>query len=174
MNTHLYSRDVHENFRPPDFVEFAMKQIAQTVSKRLGQKVNAGSAGGGGGSSGGDSSSDGGDTIVLTDGEFDSTVMEDEKNVWFIKFYAPWCGHCKAMAGDWDSLATQFKGKVKVAKVDATVETVSAGKFGVQGFPSIKLLPAGRRGGGLERGRWEIMMMIRLWYNKGGGVEISG
>ena len=42
----------------------------------------------------------------------------------FLKFYAPWCGHCKAMAGDWAKLEKDFEGhKVAfVASVDCTAE----------------------------------------------------
>lgn len=84
-----------------------------------------------------------GDVAILTDSNFEKTVMEDEKNVWFIKFYAPWCGHCKNMAPAWSELGTNLKGKVKIGKVDSTQESVSSGKFSVSSFPQIKLLPAG-------------------------------
>lgn len=119
--------------------EFAMKKVNDMVSKRIG--------GGnfGGGSSGGSGGSGGGDTVVLTDSNFDQLVMQDTKNVWFVKFYAPWCGHCKAIAGVWDQLATDMKGKVKIAKLDATVENAVPQRFGVQGFPTIKLFPSGKK-----------------------------
>lgn len=124
-------------------VDFAMQKVTALAGKRLGQKVDAGSSGSGGGSSGGSGGS--ANTVVLTDANFQEKVMKDEKGVWFVKFYAPWCGHCKAIAGVWDDLASNLKGKVNVAKMDATVEKSTPGRFGVQGFPTIKLFPAGKK-----------------------------
>lgn len=59
----------------------------------------------------------------------------------FVKFYAPWCGHCKSMAPAYSKLAERMKNEkdgVAIAKVDATVENELASKFGVQGFPTLK------------------------------------
>merc|ERR1712146_595392 len=44
-----------------------------------------------------------------------------------------------------DDLARDLKGKVKVGKVDATVENATGGRFNVRGFPTIKLFPAGKK-----------------------------
>lgn len=41
------------------------------------------------------------------------------------------CGHCKNLAPHWASAATELKGKVKLGALDATAETVVAGRFGV-------------------------------------------
>ena len=49
------------------------------------------------------------------------------------------------MAGAWDQVASAMKGKVKIAKMDATVETGVPPRFGVQGFPTIKLFPSGKK-----------------------------
>lgn len=44
------------------------------------------------------------------------------------------CGHCKNLAPHWASAATELKGKVKLGALDATAETVTAGRFGVSCF----------------------------------------
>merc|ERR1719491_2760671 len=66
---------------------------------------------------------------------------------WFVKFYAPWCGHCKKLAPTWDDLATELKGEVSVAKVDVTAdnaETTFAGRFGIKSFPTLLLFKDGK------------------------------
>lgn len=60
----------------------------------------------------------------------------------FVKFYAPWCGHCKSMAPAYSSLAQRMKNEtdgVAIGKVDSTVENDLGSKYGVQGFPTLKL-----------------------------------
>ena len=59
----------------------------------------------------------------------------------FIKFFAPWCGHCKKMKPDWDKLMDEFAGKPSALVAD--VDCTSDGKplcdaNGVQGFPTLK------------------------------------
>lgn len=65
----------------------------------------------------------------------------------FVKFYAPWCGHCKNMAPAYAQLAQHFHqdgSKVKIAKLDATVHKQFAEQFGIEGFPTIKLFINGQ------------------------------
>lgn len=38
--------------------------------------------------------------------------------MWFVEYYAPWCGHCKSLAPHWGKLATALKGRINIAKVD--------------------------------------------------------
>lgn len=57
----------------------------------------------------------------------------------FLKVYAPWCGHCKALAEPWEALGKAFENEkeVIVAKLDATTETEVAKKLDVRGYPTL-------------------------------------
>ncbi|KAK6936043.1 Thioredoxin domain [Dillenia turbinata] len=76
------------------------------------------------------------DVVVLKEDNFSDFV---EKNRYvMVEFYAPWCGHCEALAPEYAAAATELKAEgVALAKVDATEENDLAEKYEVQGFPTV-------------------------------------
>ncbi|KAG6033718.1 hypothetical protein E4U41_006823 [Claviceps citrina] len=87
-----------------------------------------------------------GPVTVIVAKNYDEIVLDDKKDV-LVEFYAPWCGHCKALAPKYEQLGeayqkSEFKDKVVIAKVDATANDVPDE---VSGFPTIKLFPAGSK-----------------------------
>ncbi|KAG4974448.1 hypothetical protein JHK87_031269 [Glycine soja] len=76
------------------------------------------------------------DVVVLKERNF-TTVVENNRFV-MVEFYAPWCGHCQALAPEYAAAATELKPDgVVLAKVDATVENELANEYDVQGFPTV-------------------------------------
>jgi len=81
------------------------------------------------------------DVLVLDPSNFDEHVGKDVPV--FVEFYAPWCGHCKSLAPEYEILATTFKGEsAKIASVDADKHRDLGSRFGVTGFPTLKYFPA--------------------------------
>ncbi|CAF4663498.1 unnamed protein product, partial [Rotaria sp. Silwood2] len=84
------------------------------------------------------------DVLVLTDSDFDTKVKQYD--VLLAEFYAPWCGHCKRLAPEYEKAATILTKNdppVALAKVDCTVETKTCAKYGVNGYPTIKIFKNG-------------------------------
>ncbi|CAD6506076.1 BgTH12-07007 [Blumeria graminis f. sp. triticale] len=70
---------------------------------------------------------------------FDEVIFSGKPAL--VEFFAPWCGHCKALAPVWEELAQDFafaKESIIVAKVDADAEKSLGKRFKIQGFPSIR------------------------------------
>ncbi|XP_059609548.1 protein disulfide-isomerase A6 homolog [Phlebotomus argentipes] len=114
-----------------------LAEAKKMVKANLGKKPGSGSGGG-------DSDSKSDDVIELTDANFDKLVLNSD-DVWLVEFFAPWCGHCKNLAPQWAKAASELKGKVKLGALDATVHQQKAQEYGVQGYPTIKFFPGGKK-----------------------------
>ncbi|KII95150.1 hypothetical protein PLICRDRAFT_33983 [Plicaturopsis crispa FD-325 SS-3] len=82
------------------------------------------------------------DVLSLTASTFDSSVKSEP--LILVEFFAPWCGHCKALAPNYEEAATVLKDrKIKLAKVDCVEEADLCQAHGVQGYPTLKVFRDG-------------------------------
>jgi len=75
------------------------------------------------------------EVVTLTTKMFDQHLKDNKQTL--VEFYAPWCGHCKKLAPEYEKAAAELKGKVSLGKVDATEEKDLASKYNVKGFPTM-------------------------------------
>uniref|UniRef100_A0A1L8DTX7 Protein disulfide-isomerase n=1 Tax=Nyssomyia neivai TaxID=330878 RepID=A0A1L8DTX7_9DIPT len=82
-----------------------------------------------------------GPVVVAVAKNFNDVVTNVGKDV-LVEFYAPWCGHCKKLAGVYDELGEKLKGEdgVTIVKMDATANDVPP-QFEVRGFPTLYWVP---------------------------------
>jgi protein disulfide-isomerase len=85
-----------------------------------------------------------GASLSFTAESFQNLVTMSQEP-WFIKFYAPWCGHCQAMAPNWVQLAKEMKGRLNIGEVNCDVETRLCKDVHLRGYPTILFFRGGER-----------------------------
>jgi thioredoxin 1 len=79
----------------------------------------------------------------VTDGDFDEQVLQSDIPA-LVDFWAAWCGPCRTVGPIVEELAEEYKGKVKVAKLDVDNNKQVASKYGVRGIPTLMLFKDGQ------------------------------
>lgn len=81
--------------------------------------------------------------IHVTDAAFEKTVLQSPIPT-IVDFWAPWCGPCRMVAPVLDKLASEHAGKLLVTKVNTDENQEWAGKYGVQGIPTMLFVANGK------------------------------
>ena len=81
--------------------------------------------------------------VVFTDQNFQTDVLKSELPV-VVDFWAPWCGPCRSVGPIVDDLATQYKDKLKVAKVNVDESSEVAMKYQITSIPTFILFKNGQ------------------------------
>lgn len=79
----------------------------------------------------------------VTDQTFDQDIINAE-GVSLVDFWAPWCGPCRRLGPIVEDLAEEYAGKVNVVKLNVDENPQTAGRFGIQGIPTLLLFKDGQ------------------------------
>jgi thioredoxin 1 len=80
--------------------------------------------------------------VHTSDSTFSQDVLKSEQPV-LLDFWAEWCGPCKMIAPILDEIATEYQGKVKIAKLNIDENPQTPPKFGIRGIPTLILFKNG-------------------------------
>ncbi|KZT63979.1 thioredoxin-like protein [Daedalea quercina L-15889] len=110
-----------------------------------------------------------GKVYALDEKTFQNAV--DEGHI-FIKFYAPWCGHCKKLAPIWTQLAAQTQHKLTIAEVNCEAHEALCRTEGVPGFPQL-VYYGGKRAGKVEYTSGRKLEQLKAFAEKVSGPPIQ-
>jgi len=83
------------------------------------------------------------DVVTFTDDNFQNEVLGSKEPV-LVDFWAAWCGPCRNIAPLVDQLATEYKGKLKVGKLDVDAHQNVPQKYNVLSIPTLLLFKNGQ------------------------------
>lgn len=86
-----------------------------------------------------------GEVLKLTSASF-ASFLQSATSPMFVKFFAPWCGHCKKLAPTWVALAKHLQNRLTIAEVNCDEEKALCTQEGVPGFPALYFYPPGGEG----------------------------
>jgi thioredoxin 1 len=79
----------------------------------------------------------------VSDASFDTDVLQSGQPV-LVDYWAAWCGPCKMIAPMLEEVASEYAGRLTVAKVDVDANPDTAAKYGIRGIPTLMLFKDGK------------------------------
>ncbi|MEH1935178.1 MAG: thioredoxin [Nostoc sp.] len=80
----------------------------------------------------------------VTDSSFKQEVLDSEVPV-LVDFWAPWCGPCRMVAPVVDEISEQYKGQIKVVKVNTDENPNVASQYGIRSIPTLMIFKGGQK-----------------------------
>ena len=99
-------------------------------------------------------------------------LVTNTQDPWFVKFYAPWCHHCQALAPSWAQMAKELQGKLNIGEVNCDKETRLCKDVRVRAYPTMHFFRGGERVeyDGL-RGLGDLVNYAKKALDVGGGIQ---
>ena len=85
----------------------------------------------------------GANTVEITDTNFETEVSKSNVPV-LVDFWAAWCAPCRALAPTVDAIADEYKGRVKVGKLDVDANGSTAARYNIRGIPTLLVIKDGQ------------------------------
>ncbi|MFZ7110825.1 MAG: thioredoxin [Desulfatiglandales bacterium] len=82
------------------------------------------------------------DLFEVTDQNFETEIMQSDIPA-MVDFWAEWCGPCKMVGPVVEQLSKEYKGKIKIGKMNVDNNRVTPGKFGIRSIPTLILFKGG-------------------------------
>ena len=80
--------------------------------------------------------------LYVTDDSFETDVINSSDPV-LVDYWAEWCGPCKMIAPILEEIASEYNGKVKIAKLNIDDNPQTPPKYGIRGIPTLMLFKNG-------------------------------
>lgn len=102
------------------------------------------------------------DIIEVSDASFENEILKSDVPA-LVDFWAVWCGPCRAIAPTVEALAKEYKGKLKVAKMNVDDHVLVPQRYGIQSIPTLLVFKGGQVAGQLvgNVGKGKIEDMIK-------------
>lgn len=83
------------------------------------------------------------DLLHVSDDDFEAEIMRSDVPA-LVDFWAEWCGPCRMVGPVVEQLANEYKGKIKIAKMDVDKNRQTPAKFGIRNIPTLILFKGGQ------------------------------